>query len=145
MMDGLVIVKSSDKTWSTGGGSSKSLQYSCRENSMNTVKRQQSNSTPITNIKKRGRGRPELGPYHAVTPGDTCSSAGNAALRSRTAPWGVLSFWSREGLDGCGARSRSSLLSSICCSLRQVLRLGELTALTKPQRVQCHHLPLEMQ
>ena len=53
-MDGLVIVKSSDKTWSTGGGNGKSLQHSCRENSMNIVKRQQSNSTPVTILKKEG-------------------------------------------------------------------------------------------
>ena len=32
--DGWVIVESSDKTWSTGGGNGKPLQYSCLENSM---------------------------------------------------------------------------------------------------------------
>ena len=34
---GQVFVKSSDKTWSTGGGNCK---YSCHENPMNTMKRQ---------------------------------------------------------------------------------------------------------
>ena len=34
--DGWVIVKSSDKTWSTGGGNGKAPQYSCCENPMNS-------------------------------------------------------------------------------------------------------------
>ena len=38
--DGQVTVKSSDKTWSTGGGNGNPLQYSCLENSMNSMKRQ---------------------------------------------------------------------------------------------------------
>ena len=35
-----VMVESSDKTWSTGGGNDKPLQYSCHENPMNSMKRQ---------------------------------------------------------------------------------------------------------
>ena len=35
-----VIVKSSDKTWSTGGRNGKPLQCSCRKKPMNSVKRQ---------------------------------------------------------------------------------------------------------
>ena len=38
--DGWVTVESSDKTWSTGEGNGKSLQYSCLENPMNSMKRQ---------------------------------------------------------------------------------------------------------
>ena len=38
--DGQVMVKSSDKTWSTGEGYGKALQYSCLENPMNSMKRQ---------------------------------------------------------------------------------------------------------
>ena len=34
------MVESSDKMWSTGGGNGKSLQYSCLENPMNSMKRQ---------------------------------------------------------------------------------------------------------
>ena len=34
------MVESSDKTWSTGEGNSKPLQYSCLENPMNIIKRQ---------------------------------------------------------------------------------------------------------
>ena len=34
------MVKSSDKMWSTGKGNGKPLQYSCLENSMNSMKRQ---------------------------------------------------------------------------------------------------------
>ena len=38
--DGWVMVKSLDKTWSTGEGNSKPLQYFCLENTMNSMKRQ---------------------------------------------------------------------------------------------------------
>ena len=38
--DGRVLKESSDKTWSTGEGSGKPLQYSCLENPMNSMKRQ---------------------------------------------------------------------------------------------------------
>ena len=34
------MVESSDKTWSTGEGNDKLLQYSCLENPMNRMKRQ---------------------------------------------------------------------------------------------------------
>ena len=33
-------MKSSDKTWSTGGGNGKPLQYSCRKKPMNSMKSQ---------------------------------------------------------------------------------------------------------
>ena len=38
--DGQVVVESSDKTWSTGEGNGKPLQYSCLENPMSSRKRQ---------------------------------------------------------------------------------------------------------
>ena len=38
--DRQVMVDSSDKMWSTGEGNGKSLQYSCLENPMNSMKRQ---------------------------------------------------------------------------------------------------------
>ena len=38
--DGRVTVESSDKTWSAGEGNGKPLQYSCLENSMDSMKRQ---------------------------------------------------------------------------------------------------------
>ena len=38
--EGQVMVESSDKTWSTGEGNGKPLQYSCLENHMNSMKRQ---------------------------------------------------------------------------------------------------------
>ena len=38
--DGWVMVKSSDKMWSTGEGNGKPFQYSCLENPMNSMKRQ---------------------------------------------------------------------------------------------------------
>ena len=38
--DGQVMVESSGKKWSTGEGNGKALQYSCLENTMNSMKRQ---------------------------------------------------------------------------------------------------------
>ena len=38
--DRRVIVESSNKTWSTGGGDGKPFPYSCCENPMNSMKRQ---------------------------------------------------------------------------------------------------------
>ena len=38
--DGRVMVDRSDRMWSTGEGNGKPLQYSCLENPMNSVKRQ---------------------------------------------------------------------------------------------------------
>ena len=38
--DKWVMVESSDKTWSTGEGNDKPLQYSCLENPRNSMKRQ---------------------------------------------------------------------------------------------------------
>ena len=38
--DGRVMVERSDKTWATGKGNGKPLQYSCLENPMNSMKRQ---------------------------------------------------------------------------------------------------------
>ena len=38
--DGQAMVESSDKTWSTGEGNDKPLQYSCLENPINSMKRQ---------------------------------------------------------------------------------------------------------
>ena len=38
--DGRVMVDSSDKTWTPGEGNGKPLQYSCLENSMNSMTKQ---------------------------------------------------------------------------------------------------------
>ena len=38
--DGRVMVERSDRMWSTGEGSGKPLQYSCLENPVNSMKRQ---------------------------------------------------------------------------------------------------------
>ena len=38
--DGWVMVERSDRMWSTGKGTGKPLQYSCLENTMNSMKRQ---------------------------------------------------------------------------------------------------------
>ena len=38
--DGRVMVEKSDRMWSTGEGNGQPLQYSCLENPMNSMKRQ---------------------------------------------------------------------------------------------------------
>ena len=38
--DGRVMVERSDRIWSTGEGNGKPLQYSCLENPINSIKRQ---------------------------------------------------------------------------------------------------------
>ena len=43
--DGWVIVKNSDKMWSTRGENGKPLHHSCHENSMNKMKKQKSYDT----------------------------------------------------------------------------------------------------
>ena len=43
--DGLVLVESSDETWSTGEGNGKPVQYSCLENPINSMKRQKDSRT----------------------------------------------------------------------------------------------------
>ena len=40
IQDGRIMLESSDKKWSTGEGNVKPLQYSCLENPMNSMKRQ---------------------------------------------------------------------------------------------------------
>ena len=40
IQDGRILVERSDRTWSTEEGNDKPLQYSCLENSMNSMKRQ---------------------------------------------------------------------------------------------------------
>ena len=50
IQEGLVIVESSDKKWSTGEGNGKPLQYFCLENPMNSMKRQRATelNTPVS-------------------------------------------------------------------------------------------------
>ena len=48
--DGWVMVERSDRTWSTGEGNGKPLQYSCLENPMKSMKRQ--NDTVAQTVKR---------------------------------------------------------------------------------------------
>ena len=45
-LDGRVMVERSDRMWSTGEGNDKPLQYSCLENPMNSMKRQNDRILP---------------------------------------------------------------------------------------------------
>ena len=53
--DRQVMVESSDKTWSTGEGNGKPLQYSCLANPMNSMKRQKDMT-----LKDEGRKVPNM-------------------------------------------------------------------------------------
>ena len=54
--DGWVMLESSNKTWSTGEGKGKPLQYSCLENPMNGMKRDILDRAKDTDrLKERGR------------------------------------------------------------------------------------------
>ena len=66
--DRRVLVESSDKTWSSGEGNDKPLQYSCLENPMNSMKRQKDKTlkmnsprqqVPNTLLEIRGEITPE--------------------------------------------------------------------------------------
>ena len=48
------MVESSDKMWSTGEGNSKPLQYSCHENPMNNMKKQNGRTLKIELSKTIG-------------------------------------------------------------------------------------------
>ena len=47
-------MESSDKMWSTGEGNGKPLQYSCRENSMKSMKRQKDRTLKLELHKSVG-------------------------------------------------------------------------------------------
>ena len=51
--DRRVMVDRSDRTWSTGEGNGKPLQYSCLENPMNSMKRQNDRRSSIQSSKTR--------------------------------------------------------------------------------------------
>ena len=48
------MVESFDKTWSTGGGNGKPLQYSYLENPMNSKKRQKDMTTEYKPLRSEG-------------------------------------------------------------------------------------------
>ena len=52
--DAWVTVESSDTMWSTGEGNGKPLQYSCLENPMNSMKRQNDMSLKYEHLKSVG-------------------------------------------------------------------------------------------
>ena len=52
--DRWVRVKSSEITWSTGGGNANILQYSCPENPMNSMKRQKDMTPEEESLRQQG-------------------------------------------------------------------------------------------
>ena len=54
--DGQVMVERSDRMWSIGEGNGKSLQYSCLENHMNSMKRQKDRILPRSVVAQYATG-----------------------------------------------------------------------------------------
>ena len=54
IQDRWVIVKRSDKIWSIGGGNGNSLQHSCLENLMNSMKRQKGMTQKDESLRSEG-------------------------------------------------------------------------------------------
>ena len=52
--DGWVMMESSKKTWSTGEGNDKLLQYFCLENPMNSMKKQKDRTLKDELLRLRG-------------------------------------------------------------------------------------------
>ena len=65
--DQRVIVESSDKTWSTGGGTGKPLQCSCCENPMNSIKRQKDKTLKVEPPRLEGVQYAPGGERRAIT------------------------------------------------------------------------------
>ena len=60
--DGLVTVKSSDKMWATGEENGNPLQYSCHENSMDNMKREEGILVP------KDEGKEVMCPHYLEVP-----------------------------------------------------------------------------
>ena len=85
--DGRVIVESSDKTWSAGGGNGKPLQYSCCENPMNCIKRQKI-VTP--------KDEPSMLEGVQYAPGGERRTITNSSRKNEAACWeGTFSLYSK--------------------------------------------------
>ena len=76
--DGWVMVERSDRMWSTGEGNGKPLQYSCLENPMNSMKRQNDR------ILKEKLPRP-VGAQYAT--GDQWRNEGMSQSKNNTQLW----------------------------------------------------------
>ena len=91
IQDTLVIVKSSDKVRSTGGGNDNPLQYSCLENPMYSVKRQKDMTPQGDPLRLKGV-------QHAIGEEQRSSS-------SRTEEAGPKQKWC-SAVDGSGGESK---------------------------------------
>ena len=81
--DGRVMVERSDRVWSTGEGNGKPLQYSCLENTMNSMKRQ------IDRILKEELPR-SVGAQHATGDQWRNSSRKNEGMEPKQKQYPVL-------------------------------------------------------
>ena len=90
---GQVMVESSDKMWSTGEGNGKPLQYSCLENPMNSMKRQ--NDRTLKDELPRS-----VGAQHAT--GDQCRKKLQKEWRdgdkAKTTPSCGCDWWWKQGM-----------------------------------------------
>ena len=81
--DGRVLVERSDRTWSTGEGNGKPLQYSCLENPMNSMKRQY-DTAPKEELPR------SLGAQHATGDQWRNSSRKNEGMEPKQKQYPVL-------------------------------------------------------
>ena len=65
--DGRVMVERSDRMWSTGEGNGKPLQYSCFENPMNSMKKQ-NDRIPQEELPRSLGGQYATGDQGKITP-----------------------------------------------------------------------------
>ena len=95
--DGWVMVEGSDRMWFTREGNGKPLQYSCLENPMNSMKRQNDRIL-------KGELPGSVGAQHA--PGDQCrnNSRKNEGMEPKQKQYSVV--------DGLGLEVRSNAVRS---------------------------------
>ena len=92
--DGQVMMESSDKTRSTGEGNGNSLQYSCLENPMNSMKSQKD----MTLYHWYHRNFWLVTQSHLVQLSATPCTAAHQASLSFTISWNLLKFMSIESM-----------------------------------------------
>ena len=137
-LDGWVMVERSDRMWSTGEGNGKPLQYSCLENPMNSMKRQ--NDRILKEKLPRSVGAQCATGWSHHFMGNRWGNNGNS---------GRLYFWggSKITADGdCSHEIKRRLLlgRKVMTNLDSILKSGEITLPTKVRLVKAMVFPVVM-
>ena len=125
--DGRVMVESSDKTWSTGEGDGKPLPYSCLENPMNSMKRQNDK------ILKEELPR-SVGAQYATGDQWRNNSRKNEGMEPKQKQHPVV--------DGTGDRSKVRCYKEQCCKETWNVRCmnqGKLEVVKQEMVSECRH------